>query len=129
MPIKIGEIIRKLRKERHITQERLAEYLGISYQAVSKWENGTALPDIALIPALAHFFEVSTDELFGLEPRMADRKHKEYEAEYSRLHVAGDVQGIIALMRKALKEYPRHFPFMLNLAYGWGPNAGCCITD
>ncbi len=60
----IGNKIRKLRKQRGITQEQLAESIGISFQAVSKWENNIALPDITLTPALASYFGVSMDELF-----------------------------------------------------------------
>ena len=62
--MKIGEKIKKLRKKHDITQEQLSEQLGISFQAVSKWENNIALPDIMLIPVLAVFFGVTTDYLF-----------------------------------------------------------------
>ena len=60
----IGNKIRELRKQRGITQEQLAESIGISFQAVSKWENNIALPDITLVPVLASYFGVSMDELF-----------------------------------------------------------------
>ena len=64
--MKIGENIKELRKAHNITQEQLAENLGISFQAVSKWENNIAFPDITLIPVLAIFFRVTTDYLFGI---------------------------------------------------------------
>ncbi len=64
----LGEIIARLRKERGMTQEDLARELNISYQAVSKWENGVSSPDISNIKQLAQFFGVSIDALFGLEP-------------------------------------------------------------
>ena len=64
--MKIGERIKELRKKHNITQEQLAEKLGISFQAVSKWENNVAFPDITLIPVLAIFFGVTADYLFGL---------------------------------------------------------------
>ena len=64
MTVQLGAKIRELRKKRGISQEVLAQYLGVTFQAVSKWENGTAMPDVPLIPALASFFGVSTDELF-----------------------------------------------------------------
>ena len=66
MDILIGDKIRELRKLHNITQEQLAEAIGISFQAVSKWENHIALPDITLVPALANYFEISCDELFGM---------------------------------------------------------------
>ncbi len=63
----IGEKIAKLRREKSMTQEELAEKLGVSAQAVSKWENNICCPDIALIPKIAQLFGVSTDMLLGSE--------------------------------------------------------------
>ena len=63
----IGKNIRKLRKERGLTQEELAELLGVSFQAVSKWENKSGLPDISQVVPLANIFGVTTDTLFGTE--------------------------------------------------------------
>lgn len=60
----IGNKIRELRKTRGITQEQLAERIGVSFQAVSKWENNIALPDITMAPVLATYFGVSMDVLF-----------------------------------------------------------------
>lgn len=58
----------KLRKRNGITQRQLAEELGTSFQNVSKWETGATMPDIALLPVLAAYFQVSVDELLGLVP-------------------------------------------------------------
>lgn len=60
----IGIQIRNLRNEKHMTQEELAAKLGVSAQAVSKWETGMSLPDITLLPQLAAYFGVAIDELF-----------------------------------------------------------------
>ncbi len=64
MELYIGKNIKALRKARNLTQEQLAESIGVSFQAVSKWENNIALPDITFVPVLAGFFNVTTDELF-----------------------------------------------------------------
>ncbi|MBQ8397529.1 MAG: helix-turn-helix transcriptional regulator [Clostridia bacterium] len=61
----IGQTIRKLRKERNLTQEELAEQLNVTAKAVSKWENETGLPDISQVVPLANVFGVPTDILFG----------------------------------------------------------------
>ncbi len=61
----LGNNIMRLRKEHDLTQEQLANGLGITYQAVSKWETGVSSPDISMLPLLADLFEVSIDELFG----------------------------------------------------------------
>ena len=66
MDLNLGNVIKRLRAEHSVKQEELAEYLGISFQAVSKWETGTTLPDITLLPKLAAFFGVRIDELFSV---------------------------------------------------------------
>lgn len=60
----VGTVIAKLRKEKSVTQEELASRVGVSSQAVSKWENG-GMPDAELLPRIADFLEVSIDTLFG----------------------------------------------------------------
>ncbi len=66
MELQIGNRIRELRKVSGMTQEQLAELIGISFQAVSKWENNIALQDISLVPTFARIFGVTTDELFAM---------------------------------------------------------------
>ena len=66
MENKIGIQIARLRKEQEITQTALAEYLSVSPQAVSRWENGASIPDVCLLPQIAAFFSVSIDDLFGV---------------------------------------------------------------
>lgn len=63
----IGTTITALRKEQNMTQEALANALGVTNQAVSKWESGQSCPDIALLPDIAELFHVSIDSLFGRE--------------------------------------------------------------
>ena len=61
----MGENIRIYRQKKHLTQEQLGEMIGVSAQAVSKWENDNALPDTALLPALADALDITLDSLFG----------------------------------------------------------------
>lgn len=68
MKMKIHEQITFLRKQKGLTQEELAKALGVSNQAVSKWESAQCCPDIQLLPEIAEFFSVSIDELFGFTP-------------------------------------------------------------
>ena len=63
----IGANIARLRKEKNMTQDQLANLMGISFQAVSKWENGLSSPDVSSFPMLADVFGVTIDELFGRE--------------------------------------------------------------
>ncbi len=65
--MKIGSNIRTLRQRKGLTQEQVSTHLGVSYQAVSKWETGANTPDIALLPAIAALFNVTIDSLFSLD--------------------------------------------------------------
>lgn len=68
--IHIGEKIAEKRKQSGLTQQALAEHVGVSKPAVSKWESGQSCPDIALLPVLAAYFDCSVDELLGYEPQL-----------------------------------------------------------
>ena len=116
--LKIGEKIKELRKAQTVTQEKLADYLNISYQAVSKWENGLALPDITLLPQLASFFGVTADELLGVTKPEQSEELTQYEKQYFEFGREGKVLEKIALCREVLEKYPRNYQWMLNLAYG-----------
>jgi len=75
----LSERILALRKEKGLTQEALAGQLGVSFQAVSKWENAQSCPDIALLPLLAEVFGVTVDSLFGREAKAEQTARREEE--------------------------------------------------
>lgn len=77
-----GKRLYNLRKERDMTQEELAQRLGVTNQSVSKWELGQCYPDIALLPELAEIFKVATDELLGVAspPDAPDRVARQIRA-------------------------------------------------
>lgn len=66
--MKIQENITQLRKSFQVTQKQLSDALGVSYQTISKWENGVTLPDITLLADIAKFFHITTDQLLGVMP-------------------------------------------------------------
>lgn len=68
MQLNLGTKIRELRRRDGCTQDNLAEALGVTAQAVSRWESGGSYPDMEMIPAIANYFHVSIDELFGYQP-------------------------------------------------------------
>ena len=80
----LGNKIRELRRARNLTQEQLAASLNISAQAVSKWEMCASYPDMALLPTLAAFFNVSIDELFDFDVRNIDKEIEEIRLEYNK---------------------------------------------
>lgn len=116
MNLNIGKRIKELRNRRDITQEKLANYLNISCQAVSKWENGTAYPDITLLPPIANFFGVSTDELLGISQNLSNIELKQAETEYKLNQKDGKIEENIKLAREIVEKYPRNYNWILNLA-------------
>lgn len=88
-----AQIITEKRKELGITQEALATKLGITPQAVSKWENGVGLPDVTLFPAIACALDVSTDELFGINRAEPAETPCEFPQKHEGLPFVGEVNG------------------------------------
>ena len=80
----LGEKIRTLRKQKDISQEVFAKYLGVSFQAISKWENCITMPDVTMIPAIASFFGISTDELFDYNQFEIEKNVEEIVSEHSK---------------------------------------------
>lgn len=105
----IGDKIRLLRKQNDVTQEKLADYLGISYQSISKWENNTAMPDISLVVPLANFFGVTTDELFGMNDKKEKDDIEEFDKQIRLLGNQGKVHEALDLCRTMAVKYPRNY--------------------
>ena len=111
----IGQNIKALRKERGLTQEQLAEAMGLTVGAVSKWESGQTVPDVSLLPELADFFDVSLDLLFDFAPgRMGVEGTIE---ELRRLRAEKRFQEAAALAEKALVKYPNRFSLVYQSAH------------
>ncbi len=112
----IGNKIKELRKSRGITQEQLADSIGVSFQAVSKWENNIAMPDITLVPALASYFGVSMDELFDFNLKEIEDKALAIAKESWKYRESdcGKAQKIID---EGLKEYPDNDILLTNRLY------------
>lgn len=113
MTLPTANIIRTMRREKNITQDELAQTLGVSFQAVSRWENGQAYPDIELLPKIAEIFGITTDRLLGADERAKTQKRIETLEAYNRAyHAAEDGFGKYEIMAKALEEFPDSEPFM-----------------
>lgn len=113
----IGSRIKQIRQEQNITQEQLADSLGITSKAVSQWECDRTAPDISQLPALARFFNVTTDKLLGVD---ITRKKEEIDTilEYNREHFTskGMNQQSIDYLSGKLNEYPNSPEIMDALA-------------
>ena len=104
----IGTTIKKLRRDRNITQEQLAELLGVSTNAVSQWECDKTAPDISHLPMLANIFEVSADVLLGIDIAKSKKQSeiKEFTAKYAEFHSQGKTEERLNLCRSMQKKYP-----------------------
>ena len=122
MEIQLSKILKGLRQKNNKTQDDLADHLGITSQAVSKWERCEGYPDITLLPQIAAFFHVSVDTLLGVDEIARQVRIDEITAEYNRIrhHVPLDpnyrLDDGIELIRNALKEVPGEFFFEQLLA-------------
>jgi len=117
----IGTTIKKLRRERDMTQEQLAEYLGISACAISQWECDRTAPDISQIPLLVRIFGVTSDELLGISDLNKEADIERLSQEISELIRVGKHREGFELSEKAHRMYPDNYKLMytysLNFTY------------
>lgn len=120
MQVNIGQKIRELRKRDGRTQDTMAEAIGVTAQAISRWEKGGAYPDMELIPSIANYFGITIDELFGYE---CERKNKidtlvKNIQEKNKLNNGEDIciEECISAAREGLIEFPGNEKLMLCLA-------------
>lgn len=111
-----GSVVKQLRLQHDMTQERLAELLSISPQAVSRWEQNAGMPDISLLPALANLFDVTTDTLLEVDVRQKEARIEEKRTEARAFSKRGHWREAIAVLRSALKTYPRAYSLSHELA-------------
>jgi len=116
MKLAIGENIRNYRKKNDLTQEALADRLGVTYQSISRWENGTTYPDLELIPAIADMLAVTVDELLGMPQIEKEKRAVEAFDELRRECIKRDYDAdkIVNLLRDIRRNY-------LNSDHAWRP--------
>ena len=114
--LQIGETLRRLRRERNMTQETLAAHLGISCQSISKWERSEGYPDITFLPVLARYFHISVDTLLGMDEIAAQNRLEEYNHLWQQNRAEHRHAENVALMRQALCEFPNHPLLLVQLS-------------
>lgn len=101
-----GEKIKKLRRQANLTQEQLANLLSISPQAISRWENGAAMPDISLLVPLANLFHVSTDHLLGIEEETEEDVIRDLIDKAALFHKSSGFDEHLSKYKAAVLEHP-----------------------
>lgn len=112
----IGTTIKRLRREKDITQEQLAEYLGITSRAVSQWECDRTAPDISQLPALCHIFDVSSDTLLGIDIEKSNEAIRNYIDKANSYDRQGEFENSVEILREANRKFPKSYAIMQLLA-------------
>ncbi|MBE6665563.1 MAG: helix-turn-helix transcriptional regulator [Ruminococcaceae bacterium] len=120
MQLNLGQKIRELRRRDGRTQETLAEAIGVTSQAVSRWEANGGYPDMEMIPSIANYFNISIDELFGYNnersKRIDELAEKIDQMNFQNNGEDINIDACIAFARNALIEFPGNEKIMLCLA-------------
>ena len=113
--INIAHTIVNKRKEKGLTQDELANFIGVSKASVSKWETGQSYPDIVLLPQLAAYFNISIDDLMGYEPKMTNEDIRKLYKELSIEFTRKPFDEVMNRCRDITKKYFSCFPLLLQI--------------
>lgn len=113
--LNIGKMIAAKRRQKGMTQEELASYMGISKASVSKWETGLSYPDITFLPQLAAFFNISVDELLGYQPQMTGGNIKKLYRRLAEDFVEKPFGEVYGECREISKKYFSCFPLLVQI--------------
>lgn len=118
MKLNIAENIRKNRHEKNLSQEVLAERLGVSFQTISKWERGECYPDIEMLPEIASFFGITIDVLMGTDTYQEKEDVAKIQEKLRYYDMLRDEKSLINCAENALKKYPNNHLLMAWIVYG-----------
>jgi len=113
--INIGRTLLQKRREKGLTQEDLANYIGVSKASVSKWETGQSYPDITFLPQLATLFNISIDELIGYEPQMSKEDIRKLYVKLSDDFASKPFDEVLSSCREIAKKYFSCFPLLFHI--------------
>lgn len=113
--INIARTIVTKRREKGMTQEELAEFMGVSKASVSKWETGQSFPDIALLPKLASFFNISIDELMDFRPEMTQEEIRRFHRQTAAEFTCRPFNEVIEKCRRTAQAYYSCFPLLFQI--------------
>lgn len=114
--MKINETIRQRRIERNLTQEQVANYLGVTAPAVNKWEKGTSYPDITTLPALARILETDLNTLLSFKEELTEQEIAIFLNTLSELLEKEGFLKVYEIAMEKIREYPVCYPLLLNVA-------------
>ena len=104
--MKLNEQIRKHRKKVGLTQEQVANYLGVSTPAVNKWESGSTYPDITLLPALARLLKIDLNVLFSFHEELTDSEIQSFAVELTEASQSNGFEFAYEMAKEKIRQYP-----------------------
>ena len=115
MTFHLGENLRTYRLQKGLTQEQVADVFGVSSQAISRWENGSAYPDVTLLPGIAMYFDVSLDTLLSMDKlRDADAINEIHRCVHTLVSEQRYTEAA-TLIKDSLKRYPNNSGLLMEL--------------
>ncbi|MGN0352467.1 MAG: helix-turn-helix domain-containing protein [Roseburia sp.] len=117
--LRISENIMRLRKQKGMTQDELAAFLGVTKASVSKWENGQSMPDIMLLPEIATYFDVTVDALLGYEPQISKEQIQKLYGELGENFAKLPFEEAFAKSEALVKKYFSCYLFLLQICVLW----------
>lgn len=118
----IGDVIRKYRKRKNMTQEQMANYLGVTAPAVNKWENGNSFPDITLLSPIARLLDISLDTLLSFHETLTEEEINNIVTEIDFKLRNETYEEAFNFAKLKIKSYPSCYPLIWQLALildGW----------
>ena len=125
----IGNNILTLRRKKGVTQEVLADFIGVTKTSVSKWETGTTMPDIQMLPLLASYFEVSVDELINYVPMLNREQIRFHYQRLAEAFNARPFQEVLTECEEMIRKYYSCYPFLQRMAVLLLNHVGAADTD
>lgn len=117
--LNFSDNIVRLRHNKKITQEQLADFIGVTKASVSKWETKQSLPDVLLLPQIAAFFDVTIDELLGYEPQLSKEQIRKIYHDLAVAFAEEPFEEAMRRSREFMKKYYSCYPFLFQLCVLW----------
>ncbi|HIX66688.1 MAG TPA: helix-turn-helix domain-containing protein [Candidatus Anaerostipes excrementavium] len=109
----------RLRQERNLTQEQLANFIGVTKASVSKWENKQSLPDLMILPKLSALFDISIDELLGYNAQLSKEESRKIYHDLADDFANQPFDVVLEKSQKLVKQYYSCYRFLFQIAALW----------
>ncbi len=117
--LNLADNLVRLRHEKKVTQEQLADFVGVTKASVSKWETRQSTPDIALLPQLASYFDVTIDDLVGYSPQLSKEQIRRLYQEFAEDFASRPFAEAMAKTKRYVKQYYSCYPFLFQISVLW----------